>query len=304
MIKIEDKEFEDIEEALSSIDEDNTDNILIDLGGYHFKQIVINKPNVTLQNGTIDYDLGAYRILDDGYKRGTFNTYTLFIDADNVCLENVKVINSNGYKEGQAIALMIDGDNFKARNCEISSYQDTLFIAPLPEKEYEKGGFKGPLQNKERRYRKAYFENCLIEGSIDFIFGGGMGYFHNCEIRSRNINEKINGYVCAPSTPEDEDYGFIFNECEFTSEEDMKDSVYLARPWRDHGKCLIVNSRINEHIKAEGYHDWNKEDARKTSEFKEYGNINTTRPDRVYWMKETERKDLEYIDSLMQEEKR
>ncbi|MBO7677653.1 MAG: hypothetical protein J6S49_09070, partial [Erysipelotrichaceae bacterium] len=231
-------------------------------------------------------------------------TYTLFINADNVCLENVKIKNNNGHKQGQAIALMIDGDNFRARNCEISSYQDTLFLGPLPEKEYEERGFVGPLQDKERRYRKAYFENCLIEGSIDFIFGGGMGYFHNCEIRSLNINEKINGYVCAPCTPEDEAYGFIFNGCDFTSEDDMEDSVYLARPWRDHGKCLILNSRIGRHIKAEGYDDWNKENARKTSEFKEYNNLNEIPPDRAGWMKQIQEKDLEYVDSLMQEEKR
>lgn len=301
MIKVLDKEYNDIDEALASIDDNNSSNIEIDLNGYIFKQVVINKPNVTLKNGTIDYNLGAYEILDDGYKRGTFRTYTLFVDADNVRIENVTIKNSNGYNEGQTIALMINGDNFKAVNSTISSYQDTLFIAPLPEKEYEAGGFRGPLENRERRYCRAFFEKCLIEGSIDFIFGGGMGYFENCEIKSLNIFRDINGFVCAPSTPENKEYGFIFNKCNFTSEDNMNDSVYLARPWRDYGKCMIVNSDIGSHIKAEGYHDWDKVNARKTCEFKEYENRSSIATNRVEWMKEVSKKDLEYINSLREE---
>ena len=304
MIETADKRYKDINEALADIDEDNSNEIVLDLDGQTIGQTVIDKPHVTIRNGTIDSALSGFEMLSDGYKRGTFRTYSLFIDADDVTLENVTVKNSSGYQNGQAIALMVDGNDFRARNCRILSYQDTLFIAPLPEKEFEARGFVGPLEKRERIHRKAFFENCLVAGSIDFIFGGGMAYFHDCEIRSLNIHKEINGYVCAPNTPENERYGFIFDECRFTSEKDMEDSVYLARPWRDHGKCLIVNSEIGPHIKAEGYHDWDKPNARLTTQFKEYGNRNSTKPERVEWMKETSNEDLEYIRSLKREEER
>ncbi len=304
MIRIKDRSFEDISDALRSVSCDNDQEVVIDLGGRIHGQITIDKPHVTLKNGSIENDLGAYEILEDGLKRGTFRTYTLYVCADDVHLENVDVINSCGYHDGQAIALMVDADGFRADHCRFSSYQDTLFLGPLPDEEYEPRGFIGPMEKRERRFHKARFENCVVEGSIDFIFGSGSGYFRDCEIRSRDIGQEVNGYVCAPSTPEKERYGFIFDRCAFTSEAGMKDSVYLARPWRDYGKCLIVDSRIGDHIRAEGYHDWNKKRARKTCEFKEWNNLDSGKKDRVDWMKTTDAADLKYIDSLRQEEKR
>lgn len=298
MIRIEGKEYSSLKQALADVQ----DSQVIEIDGCIHEQVVIDKPNITVRGGTIEYDLGAYEILDDGIKRGTFRTYTVFVDADNVTFENVRVINSNGHDEGQAIALMIDGNDFRAVNCLFSSYQDTLFLGPLPESEYEKGGFRGPLENRERVFRRATFEKCLIEGSIDFIFGGGQGYFHDCEIRSLDIQQKINGYVCAPSTPADEPYGFIFDHCDFTAEEGMDDTVYLARPWRDYGKCMIVNSHLGKHIRQEGYSDWDKEHARKTCEFKEY-NTGIDLKKRVSWLRDVNKEDLKYISSLNKEEK-
>ena len=298
MIRIEGKEYSSLKQALADVQ----DSQIIEIDGCVHEQVVIDKPNITVRGGTIEYDLGAYEILDDGIKRGTFRTYTVFVDADNVTFENVRVINSKGHDEGQAIALMIDGNDFRAVNCLFSSYQDTLFLGPLPESEYEKGGFRGPLENRERVFRRATFEKCLIEGSIDFIFGGGQGYFHDCEIRSLDIQQKINGYVCAPSTPADETYGFIFDHCDFTAEEGMDDTVYLARPWRDYGKCLIVNSHLGKHIRQEGYSDWDKEHARKTCEFKEY-NTGIDLRKRVSWLRDVNKEDLKYISSLNKEEK-
>ena len=298
MIRIEGKEYSSLKQALADVQ----DSQIIEIDGCVHEQVVIDKPNITVRGGTIEYDLGAYEILDDGIKRGTFRTYTVFVDADNVTFENVRVINSNGHDEGQAIALMIDGNDFRAVNCLFSSYQDTLFLGPLPESEYEKGGFRGPLENRKRVFRRATFEKCLIKGSIDFIFGGGQGYFHDCEIRSLDIQQKINGYVCAPSTPADETYGFIFDHCDFTAEEGMDDTVYLARPWRDYGKCMIVNSHLGKHIRQEGYSDWDKEHARKTCEFKEY-NTGIDLRKRVSWLRDVNKEDLKYISSLNKEEK-
>ena len=300
MIKIGETSYPDFENALADLKAGD----ILDLGKETIcGQFVIDKDNVTVRNGTFRGNLGAYEILNDGYKRGTFRTYTLFIDADHVRLEHVKVINDNGYQDGQAIALMVDGEDLYAKQCVISSYQDSLFIAPLPEEEYEVRGFAGPLEKRARIMRHACFESCLIEGSVDFIFGGGEAFFENCEIRSRNIHKPINGYVCAPGTPEKERYGMVFDHCEFTCEEGMEDSVYLARPWRDHGKCLIVGSKIGSHIKKEAYHDWNKPEARNTSEFKEYGNSDGNSMYRVEWMKQVTDDDLQYIETLKRRRK-
>lgn len=63
----------------------------------------------------------------------------------------------------------------------------------------------------------------------------------------------------------------MFDKCRFTSN-CPDETVYLGRPWRTFAKTVILNSWIGAHIKKEGWHDWNKEDARKTTFYAEYGN--------------------------------
>ncbi len=299
MIKVQSREFAGLDDALKYCETLEESGRIIDLNGTVIKcQLEIPVTGVRLKNGVIENDYGAYEMMEDGFKRGTFRSYTLYISADRVSLENMVIRNTSGYHNGQAIALMVDGDEFTAEHSVISSYQDTLFIAPLPEHEYEARGFVGPLENKSREFRHSVFSDCLIEGSVDFIFGGGFGYFSKCEFRSRNIHSGINGYVFAPSTPPDQPYGFIADNCRFTAEEGMEESVYLARPWRDHAKCLIADCAVGPHIKSEGYSDWNKSDARITSEFKEFGNRCAGNCRRADWIKEVTDEDIKYIHIL------
>ncbi|MBQ1506436.1 MAG: hypothetical protein IIZ48_06680 [Erysipelotrichales bacterium] len=299
MIKVQSREFAGLDDALKYCETLEESERIIDFDGMTvYGQTEIAVDGVRLKNGVIENDFGAYEMMDDGFKRGTFRSYTLYISADRVTLENMEIRNTSGYHNGQAIALMVDGDEFTAERCIISSYQDTLFIAPLPEYEYEARGFVGPLENKSREFRHARFINCLIEGSVDFIFGGGFGYFTECEFRSRNIHSEINGYVFAPSTPADQPYGFVADRCKFTAEEGLDDSVYLARPWRDYAKCLMADCTVGPHIKPEGYSDWNKPHARITSEFKEFGSLCAGSCSRADWIKEVTDEDIKYIHIL------
>src|SRR5574344_1579629 len=67
--------------------------ILIADGIYH-EQVTIRQPDITLEGKSSDtcvitYDLGAYEILDDGIKRGTFRTQSVFIDTHDFCARNI-----------------------------------------------------------------------------------------------------------------------------------------------------------------------------------------------------------------------
>ena len=55
----------------------------------------------------------------------------------------------------------------------------------------------------------SYFEQCEIEGNVDFIFGGGNATFNNCKIYSLKANGKA--WVCAPDHNKENNHGFIFN---------------------------------------------------------------------------------------------
>ena len=157
-------------------------------------------------------------------------------------------------------------------NCRFLGRQDTLFTAPLPPSVIEWGGFRGPRENAPRDNGTHYSKNCYIEGDVDFIFGGATAYFEECEIRSLTRNSDPEGYITAASTPEGRPYGYVFDKCRFTSD-CAPETVYLGRPWRSFAKTVILNSELGAHIKKEGWHDWNKEEAHTLTYYAEYHNF-------------------------------
>ncbi len=200
---------------------------------------------------------------------GTFRSYSAFFRADFLRLENLTIENTAGVGEeaGQAIAAYFDCRKAHIKNCTFRGYQDTVFTAPLPEKPVIPNSFKGPNDGLARNPSLMYFENCVIEGDVDFIFGGACAVFENCEIRSLR-----KGYVSAPSTPKEQKYGFIFKNCRFTGQGD----TYIARPWRKDGACLIMECETSEHILPELWHDWDNEEKRENCRF--YSDIPSSVP--------------------------
>ena len=71
------------------------------------------------------------------------------------------------------------------------------------------------------------FNDCYIEGHVDFIFGTASAVFENCTIHSKG-----QGYVTAHfRTSTEENTGFVFHRCRLTGE-NTGAGVYLGRPWR------------------------------------------------------------------------
>ncbi len=269
---------ESITKAVHSVPADHTGGIVIHIApGIYYEKVTIDRPFLTLigdtpENTVITYDDYANALMPDGSRRGTFRSYTMLIDAHDVCLKNLTVENSSAPRSlaGQAIALYADGDRLIFDNCQFRSFQDTLFTGPLPEKEYQPGGFVGPKEFSPRINGRHFYHHCLIAGDIDFIFGSATAYFEDCDIRSVHSEElppdengttPVYGYVTAASTPPGQTFGYVFHNCRLTSDCPEK-SVYLGRPWRDYAKTVFLSCRMDAHIKPEGFHDWDKIHAR------------------------------------------
>lgn len=113
-------------------------------GRYHEK-LTVSQPHVTLMgddasNTILTYDDYAREIMPDGIKRGTFRTYTLFLDAPDITLCNLTAENAAGAgKEvGQAIALYAEGEGIRVENCRfIGSEPNTCYLG-RPWREYAK----------------------------------------------------------------------------------------------------------------------------------------------------------------------
>jgi len=194
-------------------------------------------------------------------RNSTFHTYTLHVRGNDFHAENLTIVNSSG-PVGQAVALHIEADRVSIVNTTLKGYQDTLYLAGE--------GFR------------TYFNNCHIEGSVDFIFGEGTALFENCEIRSL-----ADGFVTAASTPEGAAYGFVFNRCRLTAADGV-DKVYLGRPWRRYARTVFMNSKLGDHILAAGWDPWGLGADKQSVYYAEYANtgLGARRGDRVPWSRQ------------------
>jgi pectin methylesterase-like acyl-CoA thioesterase len=175
---------------------------------------------------------------------GTFRTYTLKIEANDITLKNLTIEN-NSARLGQAVALHTEGDRLTFINCRFLGHQDTIYTG---------------MANT-----RLLFDDCYIEGTTDFIFGPSTAWFEQCHIHC-----KANSYITAASTPKDVAYGYVFNKCTVTAAPDVE-KVYLGRPWRDYGYTLFMHCTLPRQIRPEGWHHWEKQ-REQTARYLEFEN--------------------------------
>ena len=202
-------------------------------------------------------------------KMGTFRTYTLKIEANNIILKNLTIEN-NSPRLGQAVALHTEGDRLVFINCRFIGHQDTIYTG-MP-------------------YTRLFFKGCYICGTTDFIFGPSTAWFEDCTIESL-----VNSYVTAASTPADADYGYIFNNCRLIAKAGVN-KVFLGRPWRDYGYTLFMNCDLGAHISPEGWHHWEKH-REQTARYLEYNNhgAGAQTQKRVPWSRQLTKKEAQQI---------
>lgn len=207
----------------------------------------------------LTYDDYAAKKNAFGEAIGTTGSSSFFIFADEFIAENITFENSAG-PVGQAVAVRISGDKVQFINCRFLGFQDTL---------YAHG-------EKSRQY----YKNCYIEGTVDYIFGWSTAFFENCTI----FTKKGGMYITAASTLEGTSHGFVFFNCKITGDA-PEHSIYLGRPWRPFAKTVFINCQLDKLIKPEGWHNWNKPDAEKTSFYAEFNSKGegANNKERVLW---------------------
>lgn len=177
----------------------------------------------------------------------TFTSYTMLVRGNDFHAENLTIQNTAGRTAGQAVALHVEGDRCSFVNCRIIGNQDTLYAG---------------VDNSRQ-----YYKNCVIEGTTDFIFGPATALFESCRIVC-----KKNSYITAASTTPQQEFGFVFRDC-IIEVTDQAERVYLGRPWRKHAKTVFINTEMDAKIRPEGWHNWNKPEAEKTSFYAEYNSF-------------------------------
>jgi pectinesterase len=174
---------------------------------------------------------------------GTF--FSAVVDVSGAAFEAENMTFENTFGTGsQAVAISVHSDGAEFRKCRFIGWQDTLYAAS----------------------GRQHYDDCFIEGHVDFIFGNAAAVFDRCEIHSRGP-----GYIAAVSrTRPDSPTGFVFRECRLTGE-NTGAGVFLGRPWRAYARVVYIDCWMGAHIRPEGWDNWRNPANEKTAWFAERG---------------------------------
>ncbi len=229
------RSFSDVQSACAAAPPDGSRPYRVLIGpGIWREHLVIERPNVHLigigrAETILSYDLAAGMKGADGKPVGTWGCASITVRAPGFHAADLTIENSFDYighlaapqferigpNGAQAVALMLTGASTDAvlTRVTLTGHQDTLFI--------DSG--------------RALFSDCAIAGSVDFIFGAGAAWFEKCLILSRYRpgQQRNHGYIAAPATSIDQEYGLVFDRCRLEREALVPDGgVVLGRPWR------------------------------------------------------------------------
>ncbi|XVF32934.1 hypothetical protein REPUB_Repub17cG0125600 [Reevesia pubescens] len=236
-------DFRTIKEALNSIPLRNTRRVILVINpGIYKEKIVIPRtlPFITFLGDannppTITGNDTASGSGKDGMPLKTFQSATLAVDANYFVAVNVKFENTAQHKigkiGGQAVAARISGTKAAFYNCSFYGDQDTL---------YDHKGLH-------------YFNNCFIQGSVDFIFGYGRSLYENCYLNS--IAKKVASITAQKRSNASLASGFSFKDSVVTGSA-TGGLVYLGRAWGDYSRVVFSYTFMDKLVLPQGWSDW------------------------------------------------
>jgi pectinesterase len=242
--------------------------IRVRLGEYHEK-LHITKDNLRIigdvaERTVLTHSDYALQKLPDGTTKNTFLSYTMIITGRDVTVENMTIRNDAGpgSEVGQAVALYAAGDRGTFRNCRLIAHQDTLFCGPvMPKVAAHALPYRLPVTcesvgDAPLTSARQYFEDCFIQGEIDFLFGPFRCWFERCTLVCNDRGATLNGFYTAANTPVGQPHGFVFHACHLTGENCADATVYLGRPWRAFARTVFLDCTMDACVHPEGWQDW------------------------------------------------
>ncbi len=158
------------------------------------------------------------------------HTATLYFTKNNgVYMQDITLQNKStfcGQNACRQVALQQnEGDKFTFKNVRLLSGQDTY---------YSKKG-------------RTYWEGGEIDGTVDFICGGGNVFFEGTKL----VMTRKGGYITASQS--DSDWGYVFNNATIeVSDNSFNKTFYLGRSWA-RAKTVFLNTIMKAEPTAEGW---------------------------------------------------
>jgi pectin methylesterase-like acyl-CoA thioesterase len=214
-------QYTTVQAAIDAVPANNTTRRTITIKAGTYREIVTipsTKPYITLQG--LGSSASQTVIVNNhssagGY--GTSGSATVFVNGHDFAAGNLAM--SNDYGEGsQAVAVNVNADRSVFSNVRFLGNQDTLLL----------NGYR------------SYYTNSYVEGTVDFIFGGGTGVFNATSIYERRSS---GGPITAARTDAATAYGFLFYKCTITGA--TSNTTQLGRPWGPDAQVLYRESSLS-----------------------------------------------------------
>lgn len=199
--------------------------VLTTLSGNNVSLIGESQEGVIIRNAPLKEDEGIDKAA------------TLLVTGQNTYIQDLTIQNAldyygalaDGLVGGRATCLWDKGTNTICKNVTLLSYQDTYC--------------------SNNNNMKAYWEDCDIHGTVDFICGGGDVRFQNTTIslEKRNANGTGGRTITAPTTTTN--YGYVFDNCRVVDLAEGKGNWNFGRTWQNDPVCVFLNTTLDNYAK-------------------------------------------------------
>ncbi|KAH7445564.1 hypothetical protein KP509_01G014700 [Ceratopteris richardii] len=180
---------------------------------------------------------------DRNVASGDFNTYrtcTVGIAGKGFYARDITIQNTAGPSGHQAVALRAQADFLVFYRCSFEGYQDTLYA----------------LSSRQ------FYRDCVVSGTVDFIFGNAIALFQNCNITARlPLSSQKNTLTAQGRKLSADISGYSFQNCTIQGEPELlKSSVptFLGRPWKAYSRVVFLESEMQALVNPGGWLEWNE----------------------------------------------
>ncbi|KAL4375458.1 hypothetical protein HN51_009354 [Arachis hypogaea] len=246
-------DFKTITDAVNSVPSGNAKRVIISIGAgnYNEKIKIERTKNFITFYGAPGGNLPTLSYGGTAQQYGTVDSATLIVESDYFVAANIQISNTaprpDGKRPGaQAVALRISGDKAAFYNCKLLGFQDTIC---------------------DDRHRH-FFKNCLVQGTVDFIFGSGRSLYLNTELRVLG-DSGMTVIVAQARTMDSQDTAFAFVHCDVTG---TGTGSYLGRAWMSNPKVIFAYTTMTSVINPVGWSDNMHTEYDRTLYFGEYKN--------------------------------
>ena len=217
--------YRTVQAAINAVPANNTKPVTITIKPGTYREIVTvpsNKPYITLRG--LGTTANSTLIVDNHSNAGGYGTggsATMFVYGHDFTAQNLTIANDYGVGS-QAVAANVTAQRADFSGVRFLGNQDTLLV------------------NDGAR---AYFVNDYIDGTVDFIFGGGTAVFNTCAIYEKR---SVGGPITAARTPATQAYGFLVYKSTITGA--TNNTTQLGRPWGQSAQVLYRESTLSATI--------------------------------------------------------